>query len=33
MAAGFGHACGLRVISLPTRHGQVYTVGTLGGEM
>jgi hypothetical protein len=33
MATGFGHACGLRVISLPTGHGQVYTVGTLGGEM
>jgi hypothetical protein len=33
MATGFGHACGLRVISLPIGHGQVYTVGTLGGEM
>ena len=30
MAAGFALACGLRVISLPSAHGQVYTGGALG---
>ena len=30
MAAGFALACGLRIISLPSAHGQVYTGGAFG---
>jgi hypothetical protein len=33
MTAGFAFASRLRVISLPSGHGEDYTAGALAGEM